>query len=88
LGLQDVMPAGRFNQLLVVSGDNDQAPLCYVGQDPPDQFCRLGVEFGGRFVCDNDATGKHDASDADAHALAAGEIVATFRNAGIETAGQ
>ena len=69
-------------------GDDDQTSLGHLGQDLPDQLRRLGIEFGRRFVCKDHATGKHDAGDTDAHALPAGEIVAAFRNAGIEPAGQ
>jgi hypothetical protein len=71
-----------------VCGDDDQTPLGHFGQDLPDQFRRLGIKFGRRLVCENHATGKHGAGDTDAHALPAGEIVPTYRNAGIEPAGQ
>jgi hypothetical protein len=82
------MPAGRFDQPLVVGCDNDQAPLRHVGQGLPNQVRGLRIEFGGRLVGEDHAAGKHDAGDADAHALPAGEIVAAFRDAGIEPAGQ
>ena len=78
------MPAGRFNQPLVVGGDDDQTLFGHLDQYLPNQFRRLGVELGRRLIGQYYATGQQDTGDANAHTLSAGEIAATFRNAGIE----
>ena len=82
------MPDGHVDELIVVRGDDDQAPPRHLGQHLANQLRRLRIEFGRRLVGEDHAAGKQDAGDADAHALPAGEIVAAFRDAGLESARQ